>query len=194
MHWYITNIRREAPNATLNVFRDYPTFYHSNTCSSMNKEKTQLGSTQLWHTVLYSCRGWLEPNFITRPILQRYFSHFKTRRDFAVIAWTDMPAIAATSNETQRKIKQAKWKKKRLRYFKWGLTVVASGTAVVRDAFTAIVFTAHSTPLRYTLASLESNELSEKRCHVNEANSRLESRNGHIRRRYVDMRTRFTKQ
>jgi len=64
-----------------------------------------------------------------------------------------MPAIVASSNKAQRKIKKAKKRKKRLRCFKWGLTIVACGTAVVRDAFTAIVFITHSTPLRYTLAS-----------------------------------------
>jgi len=72
--------------------------------------------------------------------------------------------------------KQRIEKKKFLRCFKWGLTFVACGTAVVRDAFTAIVLTRHSTSLRYTFASLKSNELYEKRCHVNMANSRLQSR------------------
>ena len=53
---------------------------------------------------------------------------------------------------------------------------------------------AHSTPLRYSIASLESNELYEKRCHVNVANSWLKSRKtGRTRGHCINMRTRFTR-
>ena len=168
----------------------------------MRNEKGEnvFGRTQLWHAVLYSCRGSLQPIFVTRSIVQRYFSYFKKRRYFAFKAHTkktDMPAIVASSNKVQRKIKQAKNRKKRkfLRCFKWGLTFVACGTAVVRDAFTAIVLTRHSTSLRYTFASLKSNELYEKRCHVKCGRLTASiTRTGRICRRYLDMRTRITTQ
>jgi len=86
------------------------------------KEGRQFGSIQLWHAVLYSCRGWLQPIFITRPILRRYFSHFEKRRFFAIKAHTKKLTGQRSlrhQNKAQRKIKRAKSEK--------ALTVFANG-------------------------------------------------------------------
>ena len=159
--------------------------------NGMKIERRQFGSTQLWHAVLYSCRGWLQPIFITRPILRRYFSHFEKRRYFAIKAHTKknwqkrLICQRSLCHQTKHNAKSNKQRvKKRLRCFKWGLTIVACGTAVVRDAFTAVVFITHSTPLRYNLASSEWNEMHDKRYHVRAANSWLKSRKLGV---YVDV-------
>ena len=126
MHWCITNIRREAPNATLDVFRNYPTRYHSNRCSSTNnrswgtkKEKTYLDA----HSYGMPCCTLAEDD-CSQSLSHGQFCNVTSlilrSEDISLLKHTrkktDMPAIVAWSNKVQRKIKQAKNRKKKSSY------------------------------------------------------------------------------